>query len=147
VLHSRTLTTQLNAGIARERVMAWLSTSFAVIAVGVAMSGLFGLLSYAVSRRTREIGIRVALGAQPWFIAGQIIREGLTLCMLGLIIGVPSALLAGRFAEALLFGVSGHDSTSLVAAIGLFVTVGALAGVLPARRAARVDPLAAIRSE
>lgn len=144
VLALQTLDARIDAGIARERIMGVLSTCFAIIAVAVAIGGLYGALAYSVSRRTHEIGIRMALGASSASVVQTVMREGFLLILAGLALGLPLALIAGRSIEALLFGVSHSDRLSLVAALLLFVGVGLVAGLGPARRASRVDPIVAL---
>jgi ABC-type antimicrobial peptide transport system permease subunit len=118
-----------------------------MLALLLACIGLFGIMSYSVARRTNEIGIRMALGAGRADVLRLVIREGLTPVLLGICIGLPAAIAGGRFISSLLFGLSPADPLTIVLATILLLAVAALAGYLPARRAARVDPMTALRCE
>jgi len=133
--------------ILRERLMATLSAFFGLLAVLLATVGLYGVVAYSVARRTHEIGIRLALGANGGKIARMILRETLALVAIGVGAGVVLALAAARLTTALLFGLRPHDPLTLAAAVGLLGAVALLASLLPARRAARVDPMVALREE
>ena len=133
--------------LTEERVTALLSAFFAALALLLASIGLYGLMSYAVTRRTREMGIRVALGAQRKNVLWIVLRETLLLTVLGLAIGIPAALAACRFLSSLLFGLTSSDIPTIVAVSLLLLAVAAFAGYLPARRASSIDPLVALRSE
>ena len=128
----------------RERTFALLSSTFALLAVVLCAVGLYGVIANAVSRRTKEIGVRLALGAEPRRIFRLVLGEAGLLALLGAAAGVPCALLIGRGIGSLLFGVQQGDWRSLTAAVAVLLTVAAW---LPARRAARTDPLAALRTE
>ena len=130
-----------------ERVTAVLSGFFAGLALLLASVGLYGLMSYAVARRTREIGIRVALGAERENILWIVLRETLALALLGLAIGVPCALAASRLVAGMLFGVSPNDLSTMAAVSVLLLIVALVAGYFPARRASVIDPTVALRSE
>jgi putative ABC transport system permease protein len=120
---------------------------FAAVALVLAMVGVYGLLSYAVVQRTPELGIRLALGGQPNDIRGLILRQGLRLVLTGVLIGMPAALALGHALRTLLFGVVPTDAVTLLAASATLVGVAALASYVPARRATRVDPMTALRTE
>lgn len=105
------------------------------------------MLAYSVSRRTREIGVRVAVGADPKMVARSVIRDASVLTMIGLAVGVPAALLAARLLRAMLFGISETDPLTFVATGTLFLVIGLLTGILLARKAANVDPIVALRSD
>jgi len=141
-----TLDEQVDTLLLQERLVAWLSSFFAGLAVLLASVGLYGLLGYAVVRRTREIGIRMALGATPRSVLSMIVREGLWLAVLGVGVGVQCALVAGRFTRSLLYGLSPNDPTTLAGAAALFILIAAIAGAIPAYRASTIDPMAALRS-
>lgn len=130
-----------------ERLVARLSSLFAVLAVILACLGLFGLLSYEVARRTQEIGIRAALGAPRGKVLAMILRQGLTLAVCGAGAGVLVALFATRYLKTLLYGVPATDVVTFAAVLSLLVGVALLASWLPARRATRVDPMLALRYE
>jgi predicted permease len=137
----------INASIAQSRFRTFLLGLFAAMALVLAATGIFGVISYSVSRRTNEIGIRIALGASRKTILGLILRETLRLTLAGLAAGLPCALLASHFARHLLFNVSANDPATLAAVALCLAVVAVLAGYIPARRAMRVDPLVALRCE
>jgi len=130
-----------------ERLMAALSGFFGALAAGLAIVGLYGVMSYIVIQRRNEIGIRVALGAKRGQIAGMVMAEAGLLLLVGTAVGVTLSLVAGRGAESLLFGLTSSDPLTLTVAIGLLVVSGAAASFLPARRASKVDPMTALRYE
>jgi predicted permease len=133
--------------IVSERLIAKLSTFFGALAVLLAGIGLYGVMSYTVARRTSEIGVRMALGAPQSTVTSMILREILMLVALGSIVGAIVAVGVARFIESLVFGLKPHDPLTVGAAIALLLTIGLVAGYLPARRASRIDPLIALRSE
>ncbi len=136
---------QVERRFAQEKVFAQAYTLFGGLALLLAAIGLFGLMSYSVSRRTNEIGIRMALGAQRRDVLRLVMRESLILVAAGVVVGVLIALGASRLITTLLFGLAGTDSLTIVAAVVVMIVVSALAGFLPARRASRVDPMIALR--
>jgi predicted permease len=138
---------QVSGSIARQRLVAQLSTFFGLLAVFLSCIGIYGLMSYMVSRRTNEIGIRMALGAERSNVRWLVMREILLLVAIGVAIGVPVTLAGSRLISNMLFGVPATDSTSLIASVAVLLAVGLLAGYLPARRASRIDPLVALRYE
>jgi ABC-type antimicrobial peptide transport system permease subunit len=131
----------------QERLMAALTGFFGVLAAVMASLGLYGVMSYAVARRNSEIGIRMALGAQPGDILAMILREASVLLAVGLLLGTGLSLLATRATRTLLFGLEPHDPVTLALAAALLAAVAVTASYLPARRAARLDPMAALRLE
>jgi predicted permease len=146
-----TLAAQMEGVLMRERLVATLSSLFGLLALLLASVGLYGLMAFAVVRRTAEMGIRMALGAAKRTVVSLVMREALRLVLIGLAIGVPVALLAGRLASSLvsglLFGLSATDPVTLMGAALVLTLVAALAAYLPAVRAARVDPIVALRAE
>jgi ABC-type antimicrobial peptide transport system permease subunit len=138
---------QIDRQVFIERLVAQLSSAFAVLAVLLACAGIYGLLSYEVTRRTREIGIRMAIGARRAHVVGMIVRQGLVLAMIGAIIGSAASVGASRLLQSLLYGVRAGDPVTLLLVTVLVLVVGLLACWLPARRATRVDPLVALRYE
>jgi predicted permease len=142
-----TQTDQIERRFAQERVFAKAYALFGGLAVLVASIGLFGLMSYNVTRRTTEIGIRMALGAQRQSVLQMVMRESLILVGIGVVIGVSAALGSGRFVASLLFGLTPTDVTTSAVAIVVMVAVSAFAGYLPARRASRLDPMMALRHD
>ena len=131
----------------QERFFAMAYLLFGGLALLLASIGLFGLMSYSVSRRTNEIGIRVALGAQKTDVVGMVLRESLVMVGIGIVIGVGGALWAGRLVTKMLFGLAPNDLLSVLLAIGVMLAVSLLAAYLPARRASRVDPMTALHYE
>jgi ABC-type antimicrobial peptide transport system permease subunit len=131
----------------RERVMAMLSGGFGILAGLLATLGLYGVIAYMVTRRRNEIGVRVALGADRAQVVRLVLREALLLLATGLAVGTALAVWAGRAAAALLFGLKPYDPVSLAAAVTLLTSIALLASYVPARRAARLEPMAALREE
>ena len=146
-LEVRSLSEQVRDAVARERLMAALATAFGILALGLAGVGIYGLLAYAVARRTREIGIRMALGAPRGAVIALMLRGAQVPLAIGIAVGVPVAWVASRAIESMLFGLKGTDTAAIGAALVILVAVAHFAAWLPARRAARVDPLIALRSE
>jgi predicted permease len=137
----------IQASVAAPRFRMFLLGLFAVMALVLAATGIFGVISYSVSRRTNEIGIRVALGASRNTILRMVLRETLLLTFAGLAVGLPSALAASHLLGHMLFNVSANDPATLAAVAFVLAAVAALAGYIPARRAMRVDPMVALRYE
>lgn len=137
----------IDTSVAQPRFRTWLLGLFAVMALVLAAAGIFGVISYSVSRRTHEIGIRVTLGASPSNVMRLILTESARLVLIGLAVGVPVALGLGRFLSSLLFHIHAADPTTFTAVAFLLFTVATLAAYVPARRAARVDPMVALRHE
>ena len=127
--------------------LAWLMAGLGLAAFALAAAGLYGLVSYSVARRTHEIGIRMALGAQTGDTLRMILRQGLVLALLGLGIGLPAAFLLGRVLQGMLFGLSPADPATILGSSLLVIAVAVLAGYFPARRAIRIDPMTALRCE
>lgn len=142
-----TLDEQVKAGLVRERMVSTLSGWFGVFGLLLASIGLYGRLAYAVAERTREIGIRLALGAQPGTVMRTILREVLKLVLCGVVIGLPLAVASARSMRTLLYGVAPFDPSTLAAVVIVIALVAVVAGYLPARRASRVDPMVALRYE
>jgi predicted permease len=139
----------IDIALARERLAAWLGAVFATIAIGLVAIGSYGLFSHWVTRRTRELGVRMALGASATDLRRWVFRQSVGLTMAGLAIGLPAVLIAGRLANAttFLFGLSPHDPVVLISAAILVLVATALAVIGPASRVFRLDPLTALRSE
>jgi predicted permease len=147
VLTTRTIEQQIDQNILVERLIATLASFFGSLALLLAGVGLYGVISYGVTRRTREIGIRMALGAQRAGVLWLIVRDAVVLVAAGAAVGLPAALALTRLVQTFLFGVSPQDPWSLAGGAAVLAAVAALASVLPARRAARVDPVVALRYE
>ena len=143
----RTLDEQIRLNVQTDRIVLQLAAVFAVLATALAMLGLYGVMAHSVTRRTREIGIRMALGAEPGKIRGMVMRELLWILVAGLVTGVPAALLLARYTETQLFGVKARDVMVVAGAVLALTVTAAVAGYLPARRASRVNPLEALRYE
>jgi putative ABC transport system permease protein len=147
VIGMTTMEEILGEHVASRRLLMILLAVFAGVALTLALVGIYGVMGNAVSQRTNEIGVRMALGAQRGEITAMILREGARLGLTGLALGVGIALVAGRWLESALFGVTPTDAATYAAVVALMLAVGLIACYLPARRAARVDPLSAIRGE
>jgi putative ABC transport system permease protein len=143
----RTMGSQLDNTLTAERVIAMLASSFGAIATLLAAIGLYGVLAYVTAQRTREIGIRMAVGAQPAAVARLILREVLVLTAISLMFAIPASLLLGRVLRSQLFNVSTTDGLTYAACIAIVTTVALLAAAFPARRAASVDPMQTLRAE
>jgi predicted permease len=143
----RTLAAQVEGSLVRERVMALLTTVFAALALALAGVGLYGLVSHSVTSRTREIGVRLALGADHRAIARWVLEDAIRLVGLGLLGGIPTAWLLSRLVRALMFGVSPADPAAMAAGMVVLIIVGITAAAVPARRAARIDPVLSLRSD
>ena len=137
----------IEESIVTERLIAKLSTFFGALAILLAAIGLYGVMSYTVARRTSEIGVRMVLGASQSSVSRMILREIFVLVAVGSLIGAVVALGLARFVESLMFGLRPHDPATVIASVMLLLVIGLIAGYLPARRAARIDPLVALRSE
>jgi len=146
-LRTATVDQMTSRFLVNERVIALLSSFFAALALLLASIGLYGLMSYGVTRRTREIGVRVALGAQQVSVRWMILRETLTLALIGIAIGIPCGLAASRLIASMLFGLSPSDFSTMVIACLLLLAVALFAGYLPARRASSIDPIVALHTE
>src|SRR5262249_19605712 len=141
----RTLPQQVRENVFLDRFITVLSAAFASLATLLAAVGLYGVLAYTVSQRTREIGLRMALGAAPGRVRGMVRGQGGTMVMVGGAIGLAAAIGLGRFAQALLFKLEGSDPPVLIAAAVSLALVALAAGFVPAHRASQVDPMRALR--
>ncbi len=147
VIDVTTLDEQVSASMNGEQLIGGLASFFGLLALVLACVGLYGLMAHAVTRRTNEIGIRVALGAGRGGVLWMVLREALTLAACGLVLGLPLALAATRIARTQLYGVTPYDPLSFAGAMLLLAIVTIVAGLIPARRAAQVDPMVALRYE
>jgi len=147
VVHTTTLERLVEESIVQDRLLARLSTWFAVLALLLAAVGLYGITSYDVHRRTNEIGLRMALGASKGNVQWMVLREVLVLVIAGAAVGIPAALAAARIVEGLLFNLTPTDPVTVAGATVTLILVAALAGYVPARRATRIDPITALRVE
>ncbi len=147
IFRVKTLRAQTEESLLKERLLAMLSSFFGALALLLTCLGLYGLLAYAVARRTGEIGIRLALGARREDILWLVLRETLCLTLGGIAAGIPLALWMARYAKSLLFGINSADPLTIVVTVATLLSVAALAGSIPARRALRLEPMAALRYE
>jgi predicted permease len=147
ILKVSTQTEQIEQRFAQERVFAQAYMLFGGLAVLLASIGLFGLMSYSVARRTNEIGIRMALGAEREHVVRMVMRDSMGLVVAGLVVGAGVALGAGRFVASMLYNLAPNDPVTIAGATVILIAVSAVAGYLPARTAARVDPMVALRNE
>ncbi len=147
IVGCRSFESRIQDGLVRERIMAMLSGFFGVLAAVLATVGLYGVISYVVTRRRNEIGIRIAIGAGRGKVVEMVMREALLSLAFGVGIGIVLALAASRGAESLLFGLKPYDPLTLAASVALLVLIGAIAAFLPAFRASQLDPSAALRCE
>lgn len=143
----QTIEEQLDATVHQERLLATASVVFGAVAAVVTFIGLYALVAHTVVARTREIGVRVAIGASSARIVRLVVRQALVLTTVGIVCGVPGALMVGRLAESLLYGVDPADPRVIAASAIVFVLIALAAALVPARRAARVDPVVALRAE
>ncbi len=145
--HVRPMATWVEQSLARRRFSLVLLTLFAVLALALAAVGIYGVMAYLVSQGTREIGIRIALGATPRTVVAMIVRQGMTVATAGAAAGIVAALALSRLMDSLLFGVRGTDPLTFATVAAVLLTIAFLACYLPARRAARIDPMKALRAE
>ena len=143
----RTFDTQVAGNFIQERLIAQLTSLFGILALVIASVGLYGVMSYFVARRTGEIGIRMALGATRPGVVAMVLRGALWQILIGLALGVPAALYAGRLMKSLLYGVGAYDPLALGGAVLVLALCAAVAGFIPARRAASIEPMQALRIE
>ncbi len=147
ITRAHSLTDQVERNIADERMATAIGVTLAMVALLLAVAGLYATMAFVVGRRTREIGVRIALGARAAEVRTLVLREGIMLAGIGVVSGTALATIAGRTLERLLYGVGSRDVASLAAAAVLLTATAALASWIPARRASRVDPVAALRNE
>jgi predicted permease len=147
ILDSQTMEAQVAATLLPVRVGLWVVSAVGIVALLLAAVGLYGVIAYSVSRRTREIGIRMALGARPGAVLSLVMRQGLTVAAVGVVLGGLLAVVATRALAGMLYGVSLADPIAWLTAVAALLGAATLANLLPARRAARVDPSVALRSE
>ena len=147
VLDFSVLKTQILDGLLRERLVATLSGFFGALATVLAMVGLYGVISYLVVKRRNEIGLRMALGASRVDILAMISREAATLLVTGLAIGTTLALSAGKIAASMLYGLKSWDPLTVALAVTAMAAIAMVASLVPAKKAASIDPMTALREE
>ncbi len=143
----KTLADQLDQRLLTERLIALLSAGFGFLATALAAIGLYGVMAFVVARRTKELGVRIALGAQQGSVIWLVMKEVLIMLGLGLAIGVPSAIALGQYVSSQLYGIKGNDPWIAGSAVVVLIVVACLAGFIPAHRASRIDPILALRFE
>ena len=143
----RTLEEQIDSRVVNERLLSYLSGAFAVLATLLAVVGLYGVLAFTVSRRTKEIGIRIALGAKEFGVVRLVTSDMLTVVVIGIAIGLAAGYYCGKYVETMLFGVKASDPLVFVGASAVLLAAAVSAAFLPAWRASRLDPLRALRHE
>jgi predicted permease len=143
----KTVEGQLDETLLTDRLIALLSAGFGLLATLLASIGLYGVMAFVVVRRRKELGIRLALGAQPGGLVWLVMREVLWLLAIGLAVGVPAGLAAGKYVSSQLYGINPHDPSIAISTVVLLAIVSAAAGLIPARRASRIDPILALRYE
>jgi predicted permease len=142
-----TVEARLDETLLTDRLIAMLSASFGFVATLLASVGLYGVMAFVVAQRRKELGIRLALGAQPGFLVWTVMREVLLLLALGLAIGIPSAMALGQYVASQLYGIHARDPITAGATVVLLTLVSTAAGLIPAQRASRIDPMLALRTE
>lgn len=147
VAEMRTEREQMDRSLGAERLFASLMSAFGAMAMILAAIGLYGVMAFAVTRRTPEIGVRIALGAQRGEVQWMVLRQSLAMAVWGIVAGVPGALALARLVRSMLYGVEPSDAASIVAAVMVIAAVAGVAAWIPARRAASVDPMKALRNE
>jgi ABC-type antimicrobial peptide transport system permease subunit len=147
ISYVRTMEQQLDAALVRERLLANMSGGFGLLALCLAFVGLYGVMSYTVARRTREIGIRIALGATSALILGRMLRETLAVSGIGIILGLAATAATTKILSAFLFGLSPRDPTTLGLVTMILTAIAVIAGYVPARRAAGIDPMRTLKAE
>ena len=143
----KTVESQLDETLLTDRLIAMLSAGFGMLATLLASIGLYGVMAFVVARRRKELGIRLALGAQPAFVIWMVMREVLLLLVIGLAVGIPSAMALGSYVATTLYGIQPRDPAIAAWTVVLLTVVSALAGLIPAQRASRIDPILALRTE
>ncbi len=143
----RTQREQINATIQIQRALAALTTGFGVLALTLACVGIYGVMAYNVAQRTNEIGIRLALGAQPAQLRAMILRESTGVTLAGIVVGVAAALMLTRAVKSMLYGIEPNDPLTFLSGILLLIGVALAASWIPAKRAAGVQPMEALRHE
>ena len=145
VYQLKTLATQLDQTLLTERLIALLSAGFGLLATLLAAIGLYGVMAFVVTRRTKEMGVRIALGANPGYVIWLVMKEVVVLLAIGLLIGVPAAIGLGQFVATQLYGIKANDPLIAGTTVAVLIVVAGLAGLIPARRASRIDPILALR--
>jgi ABC-type antimicrobial peptide transport system permease subunit len=147
VMHFSPYDVEVAGNFNQDRLLARLTSLFGTLALILASVGLYGVMSYSVVRRTSEIGIRMALGAARSGVVAMVLRGALSQLLLGLVVGIPAALVVGHLMTSLLYEVRAYDPLAFLGAILLLTTCATVVGFIPARRAASIDPMRALRTD
>jgi ABC-type antimicrobial peptide transport system permease subunit len=147
VYEMKTVEGQLDETMLTDRLIAMLSAGFGGAATLLASIGLYGVMAFVVARRRKELGIRLALGAQPGTVLALVMREVMLLLAIGLAVGIPLAMTLGRYVASQLYGIKATDPVIAIWTVVLLTVVSAAAGLIPAARASRIDPILALRAE
>jgi ABC-type antimicrobial peptide transport system permease subunit len=143
----RTMNQQIAGSLVRERVLAFLSGAFGLLALALCCIGLYGVIAYDVGRRARDLGIRLALGGQRGDVLARVLGQAAGIALVGVAVGLGATLASTRVLSSLLFGIEPHDPLTLGLAVGMIAVTTLIASYLPARRASRIDPTMVLRSE
>ena len=143
----KTLGVQLDDILLTQRLIALLSAGFGLLATALASIGLYGVMAFVVARRTKELGVRMALGAGRGSVIWLVMKDVLLLLAIGLAVGIPTAIGMGRFVASQLYGIKANDPSIAAASMIAMIMVATLAGLIPAQRASRIDPILALRYE
>jgi predicted permease len=143
----KTLEGQLDETLLTDRLIALLSGGFGLLATVLASVGLYGVMAFVVNRRRKELGIRLALGAEPALVVWLVLKEVLVLLAIGLAVGLPASIVLGQYVSSQLYGIQANDPWLATATMALLAVVSAVAGLIPARRASRINPILALRYE
>jgi ABC-type antimicrobial peptide transport system permease subunit len=147
LVNVRTQQQQIDAALEQERMFVTLTSGFGFLALALAAVGIYGMMAYSVANRGNEIGIRLALGAQPGQVCGMILRESSWLAIAGISVGITAALVLTHLVKSMLYGIHPNDPATLAAGVVLLLTVSLAASWIPARRAAGVQPMNALRHD
>lgn len=147
VYEMKTVAGQLDETLLTDRLVAMLSAGFGALATLLAAIGLYGVMAFVVARRNKELGIRLALGAEPGSVVMLVMREVLLLLAIGLAVGIPAAIALGRYVSTQLYGIKPADPWIAIWTVVLLTTVSAAAGLIPARRAGKINPILALRTD
>jgi ABC-type antimicrobial peptide transport system permease subunit len=147
LLNVRTQDQQIQSAMQEERLFVTLTSGFGLLALALACVGIYGIMAYSVASRRNEIGIRLALGAQPGQVRAMILRESTSLAIAGIVVGVTAALLLTRLVKSMLYGIEPDDPATIVTGVVTLLAVAVAASWIPARRAASVQPMEALRHE
>jgi predicted permease len=147
IYEMKTVESQLDETLLTDRLIAMLSAGFGLVATLLASVGLYGVMAFVVAQRKKELGIRLALGAQPGVVIWMVMREVMLLLVVGLAVGIPAGLGLGKYVASQLYGIQATDAFTASSAIVVLALVSAAAGLIPAQRASRIDPMLALRTE